>query len=1049
MISRSPLLREAGHFLAVACGYFAVSLLGVAFVVQPEQLSVFWPGGGLAAGYLLVVDRRHWPTALAAIFVGNAAGNLAHGHTLAVSGGFAVANGVEPFACAWLLGLRGRFRLERAAEVGWLFLVPAAVCAGTALLGAGLVTAGLGAPSYWGVWKVWWLADALGVILFAPLLLTWSGAGRFDRAAGWRATESLLLISALATVSWAIFVADLGRTYPLFSATFPILPILLGVTLRSAAWWTAVAVAVTGLIAVWGTICGSGPIGGLTLLVAEEVLLTQGFAAIVCLSSLTLATTIRERREREAEVGELNRVLAERVREAERVAVALRESENRFQAIFHAQFQFIGLMSPDGTLLEANRTALAAAGVPESDVLGKPFWETVWWAHDPSQQDRLRVATAAAARGERARFEASHPTADGGRMWVDFSLTPFLDEAGRVVLLIPEGRDITDRVRAEERLRASEERFRALFEQSSDAHLLFDEHGIIDCNHAAIQMLRCTDKAAVLSLHPAVLSPEFQPDGRRSLEKCVEMDATARHNGHHRFDWTHRRQDGEDFPCEVTLTPVSLAGRAALLVVWHDLTERARAEEALRASAERFRTAMEASLDAVYFLTAERAADGRVADFRFAELNRRGAELIGRPREDILDRRLCELLPVNRTGGFFERYVRVVATGEPLEEEFPLGPADGIAAAWLHHQVIRVGDGVVITSQDITARKAAEAARLESEARFRSAFEDAAVGMALVGLDGRWLRVNRSLCGIVGYGEAELLATDFQTLTHPDDLEADLGLVRQMLAGTRQAYQMEKRYFHRGGAVVWVLLSVSLVRDGTGAPLYFVAQIKNITERKTAEDRIRASLREKEVMLREIHHRVKNNLAVIASLFHLQSGYTTEEPVLRLLREAQHRVRSMALVHEHLYNSEDLAAVSFGDYTRSLAEQLFRSYRLPDSSVALALDIHPVTLAIDQAVPSGLILNELVSNGLKHAFPERRGTLTVSLRAAGDRAVLRVADDGVGVPPDRLEGKPRSLGLRLIRTLARQLHGTVEFRPAGPGTEVRLEFPIRQDVARS
>ncbi|MBA3546496.1 MAG: PAS domain S-box protein [Nannocystis sp.] len=144
-----------------------------------------------------------------------------------------------------------------------------------------------------------------------------------------------------------------------------------------------------------------------------------------------------------------------------------------------------------------------------------------------------------------------------------------------------------DRLRTEAAANASaNEKFRVLFEYSSDAHLIFDQYGIIDCNNAAIDMLRCTDKAQVLHLHPAALSPERQPDGRSSLEKSVEMDGLARKHGHHRFEWMHRRLDGEDFPVEVTLTPVVLSTGPALLVVWHELTELKRHEAELRAQLE-------------------------------------------------------------------------------------------------------------------------------------------------------------------------------------------------------------------------------------------------------------------------------------------------------------------------------------------------------------------------------------------------------------------------------------------------------------------------------
>jgi PAS domain S-box-containing protein len=126
------------------------------------------------------------------------------------------------------------------------------------------------------------------------------------------------------------------------------------------------------------------------------------------------------------------------------------------------------------------------------------------------------------------------------------------------------------------------DRFRILFEHSSDAHLIFDETGITDCNEATIKLLKATDRAQVLALHPAVLSPEFQPDGRRSMEKSVEMDGLARTRGYHRFEWMHRKLDGEVFPVEVTLNAVEIDGKPAWLVVWHDLTEIKRVEAQLR-----------------------------------------------------------------------------------------------------------------------------------------------------------------------------------------------------------------------------------------------------------------------------------------------------------------------------------------------------------------------------------------------------------------------------------------------------------------------------------
>ena len=169
----------------------------------------------------------------------------------------------------------------------------------------------------------------------------------------------------------------------------------------------------------------------------------------------------------------------------------LREKERRYHAIFDHAYQFIGLMSPDGTLLQANKTALAFSGVAESDVLDKPFWDTPWWSHSRELQARLREAVKAAAEGGFVRFEATHIAAGGAVRYVDFSLTPVKDEAGNVVLLIPEGRDITDRKLAEQALSQSENTFRALLNAPTDSFLLIDRRGaILAANRVAAASLR-------------------------------------------------------------------------------------------------------------------------------------------------------------------------------------------------------------------------------------------------------------------------------------------------------------------------------------------------------------------------------------------------------------------------------------------------------------------------------------------------------------------------------------------------------------------------------
>jgi PAS domain S-box-containing protein len=250
-----------------------------------------------------------------------------------------------------------------------------------------------------------------------------------------------------------------------------------------------------------------------------------------------------------------------------------------------------------------------------------------------------------------------------------------------------------------------------------------------------------------------------------------------------------------------------------------------------------------------------------------------------------------------------------------------------------------------------------------------------------------------------------------------------------------------------------------LRRTLTGQPLHVRVQLTaipdaarvivsmvDITASKESERQLRNSLSRQEVLLREIHHRVKNNLAVIASLFYLESTHTNDAKAVALLEDSRRRIRSMALVHETLYRSDNFASVDMAEYARILANEVMASYRPLTESMRLFTDLQPVRLSVDQAVPCGLILNELVSNAFKHAFPDNRsGAVHVSLRESEGKCIMCVADDGIGLPVDLNVTTHHSLGLRLVRLLAKQLRASVEIDRRSPGTEGRVTFDRSHD----
>jgi PAS domain S-box-containing protein len=284
-----------------------------------------------------------------------------------------------------------------------------------------------------------------------------------------------------------------------------------------------------------------------------------------------------------------------------------------------------------------------------------------------------------------------------------------------------------------------------------------------------------------------------------------------------------------------------------------------------------------------------------------------------------------------------------------------------------------------------------------------------------------------AIAEVTGYSPEEFLSVDrsrLAELIHPDD-QARVHTAMSHGQAAHEQVQIEFRLRKKDGDYV-AIYDNGIFLAGTGTdPDRKLGTMTDITARKEVEEQIAASLKEKEVLLKEIHHRVKNNLQVISSLLSLQSGAATDVRAQEQLRESQTRIRSMAFIHERLYQSENLARVNFGEYVRSLGAFLFRTYNV--HGVHLRYSIQPCNLPVNTAIPCGLVITELVSNALKYAFVGRDGgEVEIGLAVLEDnRVVLTVRDDGVGFPRDLDFRSTKSLGLQLVNTLTTQINGTI------------------------
>jgi PAS domain S-box-containing protein len=314
----------------------------------------------------------------------------------------------------------------------------------------------------------------------------------------------------------------------------------------------------------------------------------------------------------------------------------------------------------------------------------------------------------------------------------------------------------------------------------------------------------------------------------------------------------------------------------------------------------------------------------------------------------------------------------------------------------------------------------------------------------------RIILFNRGAERMFGYSVQEVMGQLLDILLPAPFVHAHREQMRTFAKVPVAARRMSERSRIRGkrkdGTTFPAEASISKV-ESSGS-LTFTAILRDVTERVAAEEKIMSSLREKEVLLKEIHHRVKNNLQVVASLLGLQARSATDEQMRRMLQESQNRVYTMALLHESLYRSPNLSQIDFPEYIRQLASHLLHSYGVGAERIQLETNLDQLYLDLDAAVACGLIVNELVSNSLKYAFPDSaHGVIRIELHADGDRAArLIVADNGVGLGKNADLANVKTLGLRLVRTLAEQLGGAIELRSNG-GSEARLNFPVDVSTA--
>lgn len=712
----------------------------------------------------------------------------------------------------------------------------------------------------------------------------------------------------------------------------------------------------------------------------------------------------------------------------------LKESEERFKLLSGAALEGITI-SEGGVIIDANEQFAKMHGYKNREaVVGKKLEDFI-------TPEYIELAYRNIEMGYHKPFMLQSTKKNGNVITVEArgENIPYYGKTVRIVAMS----DITERINYENQLKESHERYKNHIESLPDGVLILENDTIVFANPSALKILGSNATKIKKAVLEDYLLPEYV-DEYSSLIKSIKAGKT----NHFSELKIKRPNDSGIADIEANGRIVKFRGEESIQLVIHDIStrkqlareqlraqiaeetniqlqreivERKKAESKLTKAQKYTKSIIESSLDMIV------ATD---IDNLINEFNEAAEKTFGYKREEVLGKHI-EILFANVEE--HEQVNQLLENESTFAGEIVNKRSDNsLFISYLSASILKDEKGEVIgamgVSRDITAMKKAEEELRLSEERHRAIYDQAYIGIARIGKVGRFLLVNQRLCDMLGYASDELYKKAFFELTHPDEVENSLKNWDALLSGDIKNFTSEQRYIHKNGTYVVANLTVSMVRDANGNPNYYVAVFEDITERKEQELKLQQSLKEKEVLLKEVHHRVKNNMQVISSILNLQSSYIKDPEAIDMLRESQDRIKSMSFIHESLYQSKDLSHVNFTEYVRNLVNNLFRTYGINISGLKLEYELDEVPLNIDTAIPCGLVINELISNALKYAFKERdKGKLTVVLKKLDDgKLKLVIADDGVGFPDHIDYRETDSLGLQLVVTLVGQIKGEID-----------------------
>ena len=617
--------------------------------------------------------------------------------------------------------------------------------------------------------------------------------------------------------------------------------------------------------------------------------------------------------------------------------------------------------------------------------------------------------------------------------------------------------DISERKRKTEALLISEEKYKSLLENMSEGVAKTDENWEIEYVNDRYCEIVGYNKEELIGKDPASLFFDNTED--ENLKLFLNARNERKTGKISSYEIKIKTKDKKELQIKVSGAPVydenkKMKGAIGIIT---DVTESNISKQKLLESEKRFKLLSEATLEGIVFSKQEKIID---TNDQFIEMHGyiSREEVLGKEIKDfVIDDDLDVVRKYIKSGRKDSYLVRnrkkdgTIIMVESRGRQFPYGDEmirvsmvnDVTKSKEAEKNKVRAELAEEINEQlirEIEERKNTENLLLESEKRTKTLINSSLDMIIATNKKGVITEFNKAAEKKFAFQSEEILGKGVKCLFGKPE---DRFKLEEELINGKGIYTGEVIGKTRMGDKFLAYISASVLKKETGEVIGMMALLRDLTESQKTEKDLKESLRQKEVLLKEVHHRVKNNLQVISSILNLQSSYTRDKQVLDILTESQNRIKSMAFIHEHLYQANDFTNIKFSDYILNLTHNLMQSYQTESETIELDTDIADVTISLDQAIPCGLIVNELVSNALKHAFDgeerKRKKTIFVMLKKKSEIIEIEIKDNGNGLPENIDFKNTESLGLQLVMSLTEQINGEITLDKKN-GTNYNISF---------